>query len=167
MKLVSALISAIIFLSVFNCKPAQEPLLQFQSTPPLEISAPYFNTWVAGVEGGGSGVNVFLPLIENGNIVIDSLHFRGEKSAVETRDKLIIGRFIQFSTQKKDLIMSSNPQYEYNNKLDLKREASPFNLPQNACVISYIINGKRLYYKVSNLKKGESIAYPSAPPKNR
>jgi hypothetical protein len=166
MKLTNFFALGIVFLTVFNCKTSKESVLQFQSTPPLEISAPYYNTWVAGVKGGGSGVNVFLPLIENGNIDIDSLHFRGEKSAVETRDKLIIGRFMQFSNQKKDLIMSSEPQDEYNNKLDLKREVSPFNLPQNACVISYIINGKRLYYKVSNLKKGESIAYPSAPPKN-
>lgn len=167
MKLVSALISAIIFLSIFNCKPAQEPLLQFQTTPPLDISAPYYTSWVAGVEGGGSGINVFLPLKTNGKTVIDSLHFRGQKTAVETRDKLIIGRFKEVSNQKKDIIMSAEPQDEYNNKMELKRDVSPFNLPENACVISYSINGKRLYYKVLNLKKGESIAYPSAPPKNR
>jgi hypothetical protein len=49
----------------------------------------------------------------------------------------------------------------------LLRDTSPFKLAQNECVISYEVNGKRLYYKISNLKKGESIAYPSAPPKNR
>ena len=167
MKLVSALISAIIFLSIFNCKPAQEQLLQFQTTPPLDISAPYYTSWVAGVEGGGSGVNVFLPFKANGKTVIDSLHFRGQKTAVETTDKLIIGRFKGVSNPKKDIIMSAEPQDEYNNKMELKRDVSPFNLPENACVISYSINGKRLYYKVLNLKKGESIAYPSAPPKNR
>ena len=86
---------------------------------------------------------------------------------METRDKLIIGRFKSSVNQKKDIIMSSNPQDEYNNKLDLRRDSSPFKLTQNECVISYIVNGKRLYYKISNLKKGESIAYPSAPPKNR
>jgi hypothetical protein len=63
--------------------------------------------------------------------------------------------------------MSSNPEDEYNNKLELKQDTSPFNLPQNACVISYQINGNRFYYKISNLKKGETIAYPSAVPKNR
>ena len=48
-----------------------------------------------------------------------------------------------------------------------RKDTSPFKLTQNECVISYSVNGKRLYYKISNLKKGESIAYPSAPPKNR
>ena len=167
MKHTTPLILGLVFLSMFNCKTPKELVLQFQSTPPLEITAPYYNSWIAGVQGGGSGTNVFLPLKENGKIAIDSLHFRGEKSAVETRDKLIIGRFRNSINQKKDIIMSSNPQDEYNNKRVLIREMSPFNLTQNECVISYRVNNKRLYYKISNLKKGEAIAYPSAPPKNR
>ena len=167
MKFATPLILGLLFLNVFNCKTSKEPVLQFQSTAPLEITAPYYNSWIAGVQGGGSGINVFLPLKENGNIVIDSLHFRGEKTAVETRDKLIVGRFRHSTNQKKDLIMSANPQDEYNNKRDLIREPSPFTLAQNDCVISYTVDGKRLYYKISNLKKGESVAYPSAPPKNR
>lgn len=167
MKRATALILGFIFLTLFNCKTSKESVLQFQSTAPIEILAPYYNTWVSGVEWGGSGTNLFLPLKENGKRIIDSLHFRGEKVAVEIRDKLIIGRFKYSPNQKKDIIMSSNPQDEYNNKADLIKESSPFKLIQNECVISYKINGKRLYYKISNLKKGESIAYPSAPPENR
>ncbi|MDA9126376.1 hypothetical protein N9J80_06315 [Flavobacteriaceae bacterium] len=166
MKFITPLILGTVFLSIFNCKSSKESTLQLHSSFPIEITAPYYNTWVAGVEGGGAGINVFLPLKENAKISIDSLHFRGEKSAVETRDKLIIGHFRYSTNPKKDIIMSSNPQDEYNNKRVLKRDTSPFSLIQNECVISYKINGKRLYYKISNLKKGESIAYPSAPPKN-
>ena len=167
MKPTTAFILGLVFLITFNCKTPKESVLQFQSTAPLEISAPYYNAWVSGVEGGGSGINVFLPLKENRKIVIDSLHFRDQKVAAETRDKLIIGRFRYSTNQKKDIIMSSNPQDEYNNKAGLIKENSPFKLTQNECVISYKINHKRLYYKISNLKKGEMIAYPSAPPKNR
>jgi len=167
MKFTTSLILGLVFLSIVNCKTSQESVVQFQSTAPLEITAPYYNSWIAGVQGGGSGVNVFLPLKENGNIVIDSLHFRGEKTAVETRDKLIVGRFRHSTNTQKDIIMSSNPQDEYKNKRDLIREPSPFNLAQNDCVVSYSVNGNRLYYKISNLKKEESMAYPSSPPKNR
>jgi len=151
MKLISAFILGSVFLSMVNCKTSKESAIQFQSTAPLEISAPYYNSWVAGVEGGGSGINVFLPLKENGNISIDSLHFRGLKTAVETRDKLIIGRFKQFSNQKKDLIMSSNPEDEYNNKLELKQDTSPFNLPQNVsfCTAQKPLNNNyRLFVKM-------------------
>ena len=153
MKLTTPLILALVFLTLVNCKTPQESVLQFQSTAPLEIEAPYYNSWVAGIEGGGSGINVFLPLKDNGGLVIDSLHFRGQRSAVETRDKLIIGRFNSSVNQPKDIIMSSNPQDEYKNKSVLLRDTSPFKLAQNECIISYEVNGKRLYYKISNLKK--------------
>ena len=167
MKLKTLLILGLVFLSIFNCKSAQEPLLQFQTTAPLDFSEPYYNSWVAGIEGGGAGINVFLPTTKPSKIIIDSLHFRGEKSAVETRDQLIIGRFKYSTNRKKDIILSSNPQDEYRNTLPIQFDASPFNLTQNECVISYRVNNKRLYYKISNLKKQRDIAYPSAPPKNR
>ena len=155
----------LILMSFINCSTVKTNT--FVEAAPFVITAPYYNSWIAGIEGGGSGINVFLPVSDIRNIVVDSMHFRGEKSAVETRDKLIIGRFRNSTNRKKDIIMSSNPQDEYNNKRVLKRDTSPFSLTQNECVISYRVKGKRLYYKLSNLKKGEAIAYPSAPPKNR
>ena len=167
MKLKTPLILGIIFLSTFNCKSTQDMLQQFQTTAPIQIIDLYYNAWIAGIEDAGAGINVFLPTTGISRITIDSLHFRGEKTAVETRDKLIIGRFRHSTNPKKDIIMSSNPQDEYNNKRVLKRDTSPFSLTQNECVISYRVKDKRLYYKLSNLKKGEAIAYPSAPPKNR
>ena len=164
MKLKPLLILGLVFLSIFNCKSAQEPLLEFQTTAPIEISEPYYNSWVAGIEGGGAGINVFLPITESPKIIIDSLHFRGEKSAVETRDQLIIGRFKYSTNRKKDIIFSSNLQDEYRNKLPPRIDKTPFSLTQNECVISYQVNNKRFYYKISNLKKQRDIAYPSAPP---
>ena len=155
----------LILMSFINCSTVKTNT--FVEAAPFVITVPYYNSWIAGIEGGGSGINVFLPVSDIRNIVVDSMHFRGEKSAVETRDKLIIGRFRHSTNRKKDIIMSSNPQDEYNNKRVLKRDTSPFSLTQNECVISYRVKGKRLYYKLSNLKKGEAIAYPSAPPKNR
>jgi hypothetical protein len=165
MKLKPLVILGLVFLSIFNCKSAQEPLLQFQTTAPIDFSEPYYNSWVAGIEGGGAGINVFFPTTKPSKIIIDSLHFRGEKSAVETRDQLIIGRFKYTTTRKKDIIFSSDRRAEYGNTLPTQIDASPFSLSQNECVISYLVNNKRLYYKISNLKKGGSIAYPSAPPK--
>ena len=139
----------LILMSFINCSTVKTNT--FVEAAPFVITAPYYNSWIAGIEGGGSGINVFLPVSDIRNIVVDSMHFRGEKSAVETRDKLIIGRFRHSTNRKKDIIMSSNPQDEYNNKRVLKRDTSPFSLTQNECVISYRVKGKRLYYKLSNL----------------
>ena len=165
MKLKPPLILGIIFLSTFNCKSTQDPLQQFQTTAPIQIIDPYYNAWIAGIEDTGSGINVFLPTTGSSRITIDSLHFRGEKSAVEIRDQLIIGRFKYTTTRKKDIIFSADRRAEYGNTLPPQFDASPFILSQNECVISYQVNNKRLYYKVSNLKKGESLAYPAATPK--
>ena len=168
MKRNHLLILVIIFLSVFSCKISKEPILQFQSTAPFEMVEPYYNAWVAGIESAGAGVNVFLPLKKDlGSVTVDSIHFRGEKSAVVKRDQLLIGRFKYSRVHPKKLNMSSNPHEEYGNTLPSNTDRSPFKLANNQCVISYRVNNKRLYYKVLNLKSLREIAYPSAPPKKQ
>ncbi len=168
MKQNHRLILGIIFLSIFSCKTSKEPVLQFQSTAPFEMVEPYYNAWVGGIESAGSGVNVFLPLKEDlGSVKVDSIHFRGEKSAVFKRDQLLIGRFKYSRAHPKKLNMSSNPHEEYGNTLPSKTDQSPFKLVNNQCVISYRVNDKRLYYKVLNIKSLREIAYPSARPQKQ
>tara|TARA_B100000497_G_scaffold125763_2_gene162958 strand:- start:733 stop:1257 length:525 start_codon:yes stop_codon:yes gene_type:complete len=164
MKRTNFFVLGIVLLTVFNCKTSKESVLQFQSTPPLEISAPYYNSWVAGVQGGGAGINVFLPVSDIRNIVVDSIHFRGEKAIVEKKGSLIVGRFKTTDNQSRDFIVSSNPEDEYQNRLVYKADVSPFVLANTECVISYRVKDKRLYYKISNLKQGLAEAYPSVPP---
>ena len=167
MKRILSLI-LVIFLSVFSCKTSKESALQFQSTAPFEMVEPYYNSWVGGIESAGAGVNLFILLKEDlGRVKVDSIHFRGEKSVVVKRDLLLIGRFKYSRVHPKKLIMSSNPHDEYGNTLPSKTDRSPFTLTNNQCVISYRINNKRLYYKVSNLKSLREIAYPSSPPKKQ
>mgnify|MGYP006076227743 FL=1 len=155
----------LISMSFINCSTVKTNT--FVEAVPFVITAPYYNSWIAGIKGGGSGINVFLPVSDIQNIVVDSIHFRGEKAIVVKKGSLIVGRFKTADNQSRDFIMSSNPKDEYQNRLVYKADVSPFVLANNECVISYRLLDKRIYYKISNLKKGESIAYPSAPPKNR
>ena len=46
------------------------------------------------------------------------------------------------------------------NKPKIKRETIPFNLKQNEAVISYVSGNKKYYYKVSKIKKKDTIYYP-------
>tara|TARA_B110000483_G_scaffold178506_1_gene211098 strand:- start:651 stop:1151 length:501 start_codon:yes stop_codon:yes gene_type:complete len=149
--------------SFINCSTVKINTLV--EAAPFVITAPYYNSWVAGVQGGGSRINVFLPVSDTRNIVVDSIHFRGEKAIVVKKGSLIVGRFKTSGNQSRDLIMSSNPKDEYQKKLVYKADVSSFVLANNECVISYRLLGKRHYYKVSDLKKGEVVAYPSAQPK--
>ena len=150
-------------MSFINCSTVKTNT--FVEAVPFVITAPYYNSWIAGIKGGGSGINVFLPVSDIQNIVVDSIHFRGEKAIVEKKGSLIVGRFKTTDNQSRDFIMSSNQKDEYQNRLVYKADVSPFVLAINECVISYRVNGKRVYYKTSNLKKGEVVAYPSAQPK--
>ena len=153
----------LISMSFINCSTVKTNT--FVEAAPFVITAPYYNSWIAGIEGGGSGVNVFLPVSDTRNIDIDSIHFRGEKAIVEKKESLIIGRFKTTLNQSRDLIMSSNPKDEFQNKLIYKFDLSPFVLADNECVVSYRLQNKRHYYKISDLKKAPHIAYPSAPSK--
>ena len=149
--------------SFINCSTVKTNT--FTDAAPFIITAPYYNSWISGIEGGGSGINVFLPVSDTRNIDIDSIHFRGEKAIVEKKESLIIGRFKTTLNQSRDLIMSSNPKDEFQNKLIYKFDLSPFVLADNECVVSYRLQNKRHYYKISDLKKAPHIAYPSAPSK--
>jgi hypothetical protein len=153
----------VISTSFINCSTVKTNT--FTDVAPFIITAPYYNSWIAGIEGGGSGINVFLPVSDTRNIDIDSIHFRGEKAIVEKKESLIIGRFKTTLNQSRDLIMSSNPKDEFQNKLIYKFDLSPFVLADNECVVSYRLQNKRHYYKISDLKKAPHIAYPSAPSK--
>ena len=153
----------VISTSFINCSTVKTNT--FTDAAPFIITAPYYNSWIAGIEGGGSGINVFLPVSDTRNIDIDSIHFRGEKAIVENKGSSIIGRFKTTLNQSRDLIMSSNPKDEFQNKLIYKFDLSPFVLADNECVVSYRLQNKRHYYKISDLKKAPHIAYPSAPSK--
>ena len=52
----------VLTLSIFlgSCKVISPA--DIQTTPSFEfLEAPYFQSWLAGVRGGGSGINVFIP----------------------------------------------------------------------------------------------------------
>ncbi|NCO63554.1 MAG: hypothetical protein GW839_07670 [Flavobacteriales bacterium] len=148
-------------LLVSKCSSAQE----LQANIPLEIGEVYYQHWIAGVKGGGSGVNVFINIISNKkNIELDSVYFQGKVAKLEMdNNSLFIGRFKTNANQKNDLIMSSNPKEEYGNKVQLPSEKSPFKITNNQCVISYKEGSKIKYFKIDNMAKKQLQAYPSAP----
>jgi len=144
------------------CKSTRS--IHFQSEIPIKIEAPYYQSWVAGTQGGGSGVDVFLPVQNLNGIAPDSLHFRGQRVQAESKNKMIFGRFSTSKQQLQDVILSNEPLVEINNQLLSSRDHSPFDLAKNACVLSYKIDQKRYYYKIINLAQRPTLPYPSSPP---
>jgi hypothetical protein len=160
-KLFGYLMLALIMASLSHCSSAQK----LQKEAPTTFGETYYKQWVSGVAEGPSGLNIFIELTDE-SIQLDSVYFRGKvaKFEVKPANKLLfIGRFINESTEKRDMIMNSNTAQEYGNKAPKIETNNPFNLGQNECVVSYKHNGKTKYYKLNNIVKKESIAIPMSP----
>ena len=147
---------------LLGCRTTKSTL--FVSKSPISIAAPYFQSWVAGIQGGGSGVDVFLPVKDLNNITPDSLHFRGQRVIVIYKDQHITARFQTADNQLEKVILSNEPLAEANNILLPLGDNSPFELHKNTCVLSYRLNNKRYYYKILDLTKSNCTPYPSSPP---
>ncbi len=165
MKAISNIIVFSIVLSAFtNCSSAQK----LEKQVPFKVGNVYCQSWVAGVKGGGSGINIFIPIENslNKTIQLDSVYFRGRASKLEFKTinpSLFIGRFLSSTNQSKELIMSDTPHAEYGNKPPEPLSEIPFKLNPNECVISYIEDDKTLYYKIENVAEKRAIPYPSTP----
>ena len=147
-----------------NCSSAQK----LEKDVPFKIGNVYCQSWVAGIKGGGSGINIFIPLEGNlsKTILLDSVYFRGKVSKLEVKTinpSLFVGRFLSSSNQNRELIMSDKPHAEYGNKPPKPISKIPFKLNPNECVISYLEDGKTLFFKIENISEKKAIPYPSAP----
>ena len=137
-----------------------------EQNPPFNVGSVYSETWTAGVEGGGSGYNIFIP-VENHSVQLDSVYYKGRSAKLETKpsnESLYIGRFLNENNSPQDIILSNDPKEEAKNKLPKVPENIPFELKDDECVITYLKEGKVHYVKISNVESKSSAPYPSAPP---
>lgn len=139
---------------------------RIQDKAPLEIGEVYFQKWIAGIEGAGSGINIFI-LTKQSTIVLDSVYFRNRRVKLESNPKdsiLYIGRFKTEFNQGKDMVMSNEPNAEINNPIpDIDRKF-PFSLKDDECIISFKQGEITRYFKIENITEKRAVSYPSPPP---
>ena len=163
-KIAGLLILTLVLVSFSQCSSAQK----LQKKAPTTFGETYYEQWVSGVAEGPSGINVFIELRDE-SLQLDSIYFRGKVAKFEVKPSnktLFIGRFINESNDKKDIMMSSNSNEEYGNKAPELPKKIPFELKDDECVVSYKSNGKTKYYKIANLVKKQSIDIPMSPASN-
>ncbi len=170
MKLITnVFLIVLILISFSQCSSAQK----LQEEALVKFGKAYYQNWVAGVQGGGSGIDIFIPVeqeMPKEQIKLDSIYFRGNVSKLEmspTNTSLFIGRFLSESNQKKDIIMSGNPNDEYGNEAPKLKVKIAFELKENECVVSYIEDNKVKYFKIENVVEKQTLYYPSVPPKKQ
>jgi hypothetical protein len=161
--IISIALLSFVILGFSQCSTTKE----LQEKAPTTIGKVYVQKWVAGIEEGGSGLYIFIP-VSDASITLDSVYFRGRatKLSVKYQNKnMYVGNFINPSKQKHDIIMSGDPKAEYGNKSPIleKQKPIPFELKDDECVISYIEGKKTKYFKIGNIVEKQLIPYPSAP----
>jgi len=136
--------------------------IKLEQNIPNAIGECYYQNWVAGVKGGGSGTNVFIQTKDE-NITLDSVYFRGQvaKLNVKPANKMLFIGYLKSSTNMQNIEVSeSNLKAKYADDI-------PFELKNDECVVSYLDNGKVKYFKIQDLKGKTMNTLPmSAPTKH-
>ena len=164
-NIISLTILPLIMFSFSQCSSQRK----LQAKAPLQLQEVYCQSWVAGVRGGGAGINIFIPTDSRtyDHKRLDSVYFRGKSAKLQIiEDKTIVyvGRFILDANKNQDIIISSDRKEEYGNKMPKGDAGIPFELKDDECVVSYKEGTKTKYFKIENIVEKASIPYPSAPP---
>ncbi len=126
--------------------------ITFEEPTALNVRPIYFQEWYAGIEVGGTGINVFVPITnESSDIIIDSIYFRNLKG------KLIIKDGKYFASLE-------NTSKLYTFRKSEKSADYPFTLEDDECAISYIENGETKYLKVAQLNEVAGTYYENGAP---
>lgn len=126
--------------------------------------------WTVGETNTLKGVNIYIPVQEDSSsVVLDSLYYQGKVVQLESvkRDsyKVYIGRFMD--SNPSNLILHADPRKEFGNKPPQGRVTPPYAIDNNEALLKYTMDGKVLYYKLSNLVPATAIHYNELPPSLR
>jgi hypothetical protein len=126
-----------------------------------EIKEVYYQKWVAGVQGGGSGIDFFVTLKQplSAEIVLEKVQFENNEASFK---KLAPTSYVaRISTKMNDLILDENPKKEYGNTLNNN------NLKQGEANLIFTKNAKVYSVHLKNVTEKPMLAYPSMEkPKN-
>jgi len=126
----------------------------------------YYQSWIAGVRGGGSGIDLYISKAAVEDKELITAYFNEKMidfDSVTKESNMYVARFKNEVNQINDINMDADAINEYGNKVPVKKINFPFSLEFNEAVVSYIENKKTYYLKVINISKKETLAYPSVP----
>ena len=120
----------------------------------------YYQKWVAGIKGGGSGINFYVVLkapLEKG-IVLEKVQFESyEGLFIKQSDTVYVANI---KTNLNDLVLDEDPKNEYGNKPPVTK------LKSKEANLYYQVKGKEVIHNFKNVKEKEMLAYPSMKPQN-
>lgn len=156
MKLLKKACYAIVFTGVMAitlpCAAQEAVTTTFEEQAPFKVKPVSFQEWYAGIEVGGTGLNVFMPISDvKENIIFNEVYFRNLK-----------GKLIKKEDEYMAVLKHPSPHYTF--KKPEKPADYPFTLTDNECVLSYTENGQTKYYKITTLNEFAGTYYENGPP---
>ncbi|MBP9849388.1 MAG: hypothetical protein KBC58_08105 [Flavobacterium sp.] len=123
------------------------------------ISASY-ETWVAGVRGGGSGINFYLELKSElpSNVELKKVIFRGYEVSFEKQDNLHFQAMIKTS--------GNQQKFEGDDSQIITSPKNALTLAENEAILIFLKSGKEIRQTIKEVKEKPMLLYPSAKPKN-
>ena len=152
---------SLVLFSFSNCGSNQASSYKLTQDPPFTIADVFYQDWVAGVQDGGSGTNVHITFKDfTKDVRIDSIYFRN-KTAKAKNTPQAKEHYIGYFKDKtnRDIVMDSDPKKEATNT---PPEPFPFKLADNEAVVSYVQKGNTAYFKITDIRKKEMLAYPQS-----
>jgi len=152
-KAIFAIVCAIAFSTTFQCASQKVATTQtFELNTPFKVKPVVYQEWYAGIEVGGTGINVFIPISDvRENITFKEVYFRNLKGELSLK-------------KGKYMAVLKNPSKQYTFKKAEKPADYPFDLKDNECVVSYTQNGKTKYHKIVALNEVAGTYYKDGPP---
>ena len=136
------------------------------SQPAFASSSAYYNTYVAGMAQGGSGIEFYLDIKAlEADVVLENVYFRESVGKLMRASDNYVARFRTDLGNNQDLVMSDNVEDEAVNTPPVQKEAFPFALSPSEAGITYRDNGVLKYAKIVNVVEKEAKAYPSQKPR--
>ena len=138
-----------LFLLLFSIGCSNQ--FKLEKKAPLTFKNSYYQEWVAGVKGGGSGLNIFLLLeekITNRDFIIEGLYFKQKYCELKPQGNHKYQGFIK--TNENQIPNASDNSLVFE---ESEVEKVPFDLEGDNAVVFYTENGKRKFFKIKLNKK--------------
>lgn len=119
-----------------------------------------YETWVAGVRGGGSGINFYVDLKTElrEEIELKKVIFRGYEVPFEKQDALhFIARIKTEGNQQK---------FDGDDSQIYTSPKNALTLAENEAILIFLKNGKEIRKTIKEVKEKPMLLYPSTKPKN-
>ncbi|GEM_PF-929882 len=144
----------------FGCSNKLKP----QEQLPFKIDSVYYQNWSGGIQGAGTGYNLYLKTSANlpENIKLTKVYFKNKEANFETKPQdslLYIAYFKNDLNARDELIMHGDITKEYGNKPSVT-VSSKYKLEPDQALLFYTENGIEKSHLIEKVSEQQTQQYP-------